>query len=152
MNKNTFLKILKKQLRCLNSSERQKNINYYDEMIADLIENGFSEENAVKKIGSPKQLAQEIIENTSPENMKKTDWIGRILIGMCFLTILLSAISRIRMYLHSKETITIIGGADGPTSIFLAGRIGHFPRMWMIAAIVVIITVIYFLWKRRKRT
>lgn len=150
MNKNTFLKILKKQLRCLNASERQKNINYYDELIADMIENGFSEEAAVEKIGSPKQLAQEIITNTPPENMKTTDRIGRTLIGICLLTILLSVASEIRVYLHSSGAI-IIGGADGPTSVFIAGRIGHFPRMWMIAAIVVIVTIVYYLLKRRRR-
>lgn len=150
MNKNTFLKILKKQLRCLNAFERQKNINYYDELIADMIENGFSEEAAVEKIGSPKQLAQEIITNTPPENMKTTDRIGRTLIGICLLTILLSVASEIRVYLHSSGAI-IIGGADGPTSVFIAGRIGHFPRMWMIAGILVIVTIVYYLLKRRGR-
>lgn len=141
--------MLKKELRCLNASERQKNISYYDELIADMIENGFSEEAAVEKIGSPKQLAQEIITNTSPENMKKTDRIGRTLIGICLLTILLSVTSEIRMHLHSFETIAIIGGADGPTSVFIAG---HFPGMWMIAVIVVIVTIAYYLLKKRRRT
>lgn len=143
--------MLERELRCLKPSERKKNISYYEEIIADMTENGLSEEAAVEKIGSPKQIAQEIIENTSPDNLRKADWAGRLLLGTSLLTILLAVTSSIRIYLRFHESIAIIGGADGPTSIFLAGRIGHFPRMWMVAGIIVIITIIYFLWKRRKR-
>lgn len=150
MNKRTFLKTLAKELRPLNSSELQKNINYYEEIIADMTENGLSEEDAVKKIGSPKQIAQEILENTPPENMRKKDRAGRILIGASIVALILSVISGIRKYFMIDASIAIIGGADGPTSIFLAGRVGDSPEMWMIAALLILITVIYKIYRAYK--
>ncbi|WP_227655713.1 HAAS signaling domain-containing protein [Enterococcus avium] len=40
-------------------SEVHRLIEYYDEMILDLMEDGYSERAAVKKLGDPKQLAYE---------------------------------------------------------------------------------------------
>lgn len=46
--------------------------------------------------------------------------------------------------------IGIIGGADGPTSIFIAGKIGR-PSVWeVIAAAAVAAAVIYLVWRLRK--
>lgn len=153
MSKKIFLKTLKRELRALNSSELQKNISYYDEIIADMMESGLSEEAAIEKIGAPQKIAREILENTSPENMRKKDIPGRILILASIITIILSIISGIRRYIFINDTISIIGGADGPTSIFLAGRIGA-PRIWMIAVILVLVTVVYkiFRMNRKKRS
>lgn len=153
MSKKIFLKTLKRELRALNSSELQKNISYYDEIIADMMESGLSEKAAIEKIGAPQKIAREILENTSPENMRKKDIPGRILILASIITIILSVISGVRRYIFINDTISIIGGADGPTSIFLAGRIGA-PRIWMVAVILVLVTVVYkiFRMNRKKRS
>ena len=47
--------------------------------------------------------------------------------------------------------ISIIGGADGPTSIFLAGKIGP-PVDGLLIALVaaVVVTVVYVVMKKRK--
>jgi uncharacterized membrane protein len=63
MNKSEFLMELEKNLRRLKSQERNKFLNYYDEMIEDYKENGYKEEDAVNKIGNPQSIAAEIIEN-----------------------------------------------------------------------------------------
>lgn len=152
MNKSTFFKMLKKELRTLKPAELQKNISYYEEIIADMMENGLSEEAAIAKIGTPKKIAAEILENTSPGMLRRKDRVGTILICASAVTILLSVISDIRRYFMLHTAISIIGGADGPTSIFLAGRIGV-PRMWSVAAIVVLITVVYKvfrIWKEKR--
>lgn len=150
MSKKRFLKTLKKELRSLNPSELQKNISYYDEIIADIMESGFSEEAALEKIGAPQKIAREILENTSPENIRKKDLPGRFLICASIIAIILSVISGIRQYLFMHDTISIIGGADGPTSIFLAGRIGA-PRMWIVAVILVLITAVYKIFRMNKK-
>lgn len=96
MNKDTFLKTLRKQLKSLKSSELQKNIGYYEEMIADLTENGLTEEEAIQKIGSPDAIAREILENTAPENFRQKDIPGIVLISLSGLAVLASIVSFIR--------------------------------------------------------
>lgn len=152
MNKNQFLRTLKKELRSLKPAECQKNISYYEEIIADMTENGLSEEAAIEKIGSPKKVALEILENTPSENLRKKDRLGRFLIGASIVTIILSIISGIRQYMmFMTANISFIGGADGPTSIFIAGKVGAAPRMWMIALAVVLITVVYKIFRIYKQ-
>lgn len=52
MNKSEFLNELSERLRTLPESEAEKTINYYSEMIDDRIEDGETEQDAVKAIGS----------------------------------------------------------------------------------------------------
>lgn len=49
-------------------------------------------------------------------------------------------------------SVSIIGGADGPTSIFLAGKVGNDFSMGLIVigVILVVITIIFILRKRKK--
>lgn len=151
MNKDTFFKALKKKLRKLKSAEIQKNISYYDELILDMMENGLSEQEALEKIGSPDQIALEILENTAPENFRKKDRVGLILIGVSILALILSLIEAIRRHLMADlMAVSIIGGADGPTSIYLAGKIS-WPGIYGIAAVIVGVTILYFIWKRIRK-
>lgn len=154
MNKKIFLKTLKKELRPLKPSERKKTISYYEESIADMMESGLSEEDVIEKIGSPQKTAQEILENTSPENLRGKDVPGTVLVCASILFIILSVISGIRQHIIIESaSISIIGGADGPTSIFLAGTIAP-PRIWGVALFIVLITVIYKFFRahRKKRS
>ena len=50
----------------------------------------------------------------------------------------------------TNAAIGIIGGADGPTSIFIAGRIGTWPLLAGAAAVMILVTIIYLVKKRRK--
>lgn len=150
MNKDTFLKALRKQLKQLKNPEIQKNISYYDELISDMVENGMSEADALSKIGSPKQLSKEILENTAPENFRRKDIPGRILIGASIIALLLSLLEAFRIYTVTHTTISIIGGADGPTSIFIAGKLS-WPRIYGIAAVIVAVTIVYFVVKYQIR-
>ena len=52
--------------------------------------------------------------------------------------------------LNEQKAITIIGGADGPTSIFIAGKGGYGSILTMIIVGVIIIVGIIVLIKRRK--
>lgn len=63
MNKAEFLKELAFHLKKMNDSEKNKFIIYYDEMISDYVENGITEEEAVKKIGTPMKIADELLED-----------------------------------------------------------------------------------------
>lgn len=63
MNKLEFLKELAFYLQKMNNSEKNKFIIYYDEMISDYVENGVTEEEAVKKIGTPMKIAEELLDD-----------------------------------------------------------------------------------------
>lgn len=122
MNKRNFLKELKKELRRLKASEIQKHLSYYEEMISDMTEHNMSEAEAVARIGSPKDAAREILESASAGDLR------------------------------SKNTaVSIIGGADGPTSIFIAGRISRPVLLYAATAAVLIVTVLYYIRRRRRK-
>lgn len=60
MNRVEFIKALAEELAYqVKPSELHQIINYYDEIIEDLMEEGFTEEQAVRKLGSPHDLALE---------------------------------------------------------------------------------------------
>lgn len=61
MDKNTFLLQLQKQLKGLPEEEVQQTVEYYREMLEDRIEEGLSEEEAVKEIGTVEEIAQPLM-------------------------------------------------------------------------------------------
>ena len=61
MNKLEFLSELENNLKKLEKDECRKFITYYEEMIEDYKENGVVEVEAIKKIGSPKSIANDIL-------------------------------------------------------------------------------------------
>ena len=63
MTKNEFLSILKKRLSNLPYEDVEKSLEYYEEIIEDRIEDGDSEEEAVKGLGSIEEIENEIISN-----------------------------------------------------------------------------------------
>lgn len=122
MNKRNFLKELKKELRRLKASEIQKHLSYYEEMISDMTEHNMTEAEAVARIGSPKDAAREILESASAGDLR------------------------------SKNTaVSIIGGADGPTSIFIAGRISCPVLLYAATAGVLMATILYYIRRRRRK-
>lgn len=72
MSKIEFLEILNEYLQKIDKKERDKFITYYDEMIEDYKENGFGELDAVKKIGSPRDIAKNILEEQNVDIVNLT--------------------------------------------------------------------------------
>lgn len=62
MTKKYFLAELGMRLKRLSAHERQGSLDYYAEMIDDRMEEGLSEKEAVAAIGTPEQIAKEILE------------------------------------------------------------------------------------------
>ena len=61
MTKLTFLCGLKSKLASLPKSEREERLSFYNEMIDDYMEEGLSEEEAVRSIGSIDAIASDIL-------------------------------------------------------------------------------------------
>lgn len=73
MTKKEFLSILEQELDMLPREERNRTIIYYEELIEDRMEDGMTEEEAVRGIGNPKQLAKEVIEENGAELWEKIE-------------------------------------------------------------------------------
>ena len=75
MNKSEFLNSLEEKLKELPKDEIRKTIDYYDEMIDDRIEDGMTEEEAVKSISKAKKeniekkLSMKADRITQPNNI-----------------------------------------------------------------------------------
>ena len=62
MSKADFLRLLERALMQLSEEERQKNLEYYSELLDDIMEEGMTEAEATAKLGSPNQIAQSILQ------------------------------------------------------------------------------------------
>ena len=58
MNKSEFLQQLKKELAGIPKEDREERLNFYSEMIDDRMEEGLSEEDAVRAVGTDDELAR----------------------------------------------------------------------------------------------
>lgn len=62
MTKADFLRLLERALMQLSEEERRKNLEYYSELLDDMMEEGMTEAEATAKLGSPNQIAQSILQ------------------------------------------------------------------------------------------
>lgn len=75
MNKQTFLSELAKALADLSEEERQDILRDMEEYFHEGIRRGQSEEEIVKKLGSPKSIAETIIAETKVKRINKANTI-----------------------------------------------------------------------------
>ena len=71
MTKRKFLAKLESALSSLSAEERNRQLDYYEEMIDDMMEEGMSEEEAVSRLGSVQGVAAKILSEASPDMLKK---------------------------------------------------------------------------------
>ena len=64
MRKLEFLNVLKRKLKGLPSEDVAERLDFYSEMIDDRVEDGYTEEEAVSKIGNVDDIAEQIIKET----------------------------------------------------------------------------------------
>lgn len=70
-------------------------------------------------------------------------------IGSCMMGLLL-VISGAVMKMKGNTAVAVIGGADGPTSVFVAGKLnGDFSVMLMLTGIVLLAIAAIIYWKRK---
>ena len=82
----------------------------------------------------------------------KTKTYGKLKIyGAMYLV--LNVIRNIYTYtIEKRAVVSIIGGADGPTSIFLAGKVGgFFIEIYLISLVVVFIGIGILVYLRKKK-
>lgn len=154
MSKQEFLGKLKYELRKLKKEECKKYIDYYDEIISDIMDEGVPEEEAIKRQGDVKAIVQDILSNVPAGSLKIADWKGVLLLILSVISLLACIIPKIMeatMNFQMNSSISVIGGADGPTSIFIAGKISEPWGLYIFTVIVVIINVVYWVKRARRK-
>ena len=71
MKKNEFLAELQERLAGLSEADLNRSMDYYTEMIDDRMEDGLSEEEAVNAVGTPGEIAGEILGEMSLTKLVK---------------------------------------------------------------------------------
>ena len=71
MNKQEFLKAIKKKLKGLPKNEIEERLSFYSEMIEDKKEEGTTEEDAINELGSVDSVASEILNDNEPSLIEK---------------------------------------------------------------------------------
>jgi len=121
------------------------------------LEAGQSEEEIFAELGSPKKAAAELNEQMKEFAFRKSFWrwpcLGAgILSIIAFLTrgIPLAVIS---FPVHQDSTIGIIGGADGPTSIFVAASypLNPWSTLWWLIPVVLGFAGFFLLRRLRRK-
>ena len=70
--------------------------------------------------------------------------------GIMYL--ILNFVRRIYTFAMQKGVaVSIIGGADGPTSIFLAGKVGGSMIAYLVSLVVILIGVVIVIYIRKKK-
>ena len=100
MNKTDFIDELYHLLNSLSKAERQQHLDYYEEMIADRMEDGLTEEEAVAALGRPADIAAQILGEAPPKPARRFPIWAIVLIVLgsplwisLLLTVILAIIS-----------------------------------------------------------
>lgn len=113
MNAKQYCRRVKRALS-LPAKEKRRILRDLEEIFRSAEENGESEIDVIKRLGSPAEFA------AGYGSSQKFRPIGSILLAGCAVILfLLAAISGNVMDLE-KETFGVIGGADGPTRIYVS--------------------------------
>ena len=109
MTKQLFLNELSAALHGLPREERYRTLSYYDELIDDRMEDGQSEEDAVESLGSPEQIAREILGEEEPPvstgTGRKVWMIILFQLGMSVALLGLAVLSALGFYFTGKVTV-----------------------------------------------
>ena len=96
MNKTEFIDELYHLLKPLSKAELQQHLDYYEEMIADRMEDGIAEEEAVAALGSPADIAAQILGEEPPKPARRFPIWAIVLIVLgspLWLSLLLAAVA-----------------------------------------------------------
>ena len=147
MTREKFLKGLNHELRGIEKQERKKYISDYEELIADMMDNGMTEEEAVAKHGDYKAVAAEILNSVDSSKRVKRDVPGIIIHAV---TILLSVQSLVCIVLFPGiATVGIVDGS-GSSAVFFAGKMTEPVVLYIVTAVSIILDILYAVSRKKK--
>lgn len=144
---------MKKYLRSVNrrlnmpKALRSRVIADLESTINSRLEAGESQEEILQELGTPRQAAAELNRQMEEYTYKKSPWRWGCLVLM-IISILsflfqgsLGLVTALFNF-QANHSIGIIGGADGPTAIFITAPDGYFTQQMVIAGILFIMSIL----------
>lgn len=146
MGKNEFLSELKKRLSGLPESDIDERIEFYSEMIDDMVEDGKTEEDAIKEIGSIDDVVNEIAKDTPLTKLVKTKikpkrpikawevvllvlgfplWFPLLITAFSLLLVVYILIWVLVIVSYSVELSVGVSGFAGIVLYFVSGNLGY---------------------------
>lgn len=130
MTKIEFLAQLEKRLAQLPENERKSRLDYYSELIDDMIEDGLSEEEAVERLGSSEEIASRAMRAgapgaaaQAPAPAKKMGVLGKLAIALLAVVLLVAAAAYALNYLPgSSDAGGNVAAADNQAQFSADGR------------------------------
>ena len=104
------------------------------------LESGKDMEDVIRELGTPKEAAEYFNDEMAGESRAKSPVISWIFLGAAVVTLLAFMCQFIffnQVNRGLNEGISIIGGADGPTSVFIAGKISAPLVDWLWGAAII---------------
>lgn len=143
VTKREFLEELRKRLSELDDQDYEASVAYYEEMINDRIEDGLSEEEAVKEVGSPAEAASQILAEiplgkiikarVKPKNKLPVWAIVLLIVGSpIWLSLLVAAVSVvISLYASLWAVVGSLWGVFASLAVSGTACVMAFPVMAM---------------------
>lgn len=148
----TIKKYLRRVTRRLNMSRSDK-ARVISDLRSSIIarqESGQSAEEIIKELGTPKQAAAELNTQMKEYTYRKSPWrwlcLGVAI--LCGMVLLFGGSIGILTFLINKSinsSLGIIGGADGPTAIFIATPDGYVVQQFIIYGILLVLGIVGYL-------
>ena len=156
---NTMKKYLASIARRLNmpKDEKERVMNDFQSSIRGRLEAGQTEQEVFAELGSPKKVAAELNEQMKDYTYIKSPWRWvclAIIIG-CILSLTFGGTLGVLLHVFNAaltDSVGIIGGADGPTAIFITTSPDYQEYIWYQAGITVLILIMSVLgfWRLRR--
>ena len=128
---------------------RKRVLSDLESSINSRLENGQTMDEILQELGSAKEAAAELNRQMQEYTYKKSPWRWGCLVLMivsflsfCFQGTL-GLLSSLFNF-HTSHSIGLIGGADGPTAIFVTAPDGYYTQQTVISAILLIMSVLGF--------
>ena len=142
-----YLRAVKRRLN-MPRELRQRVIHDLESSVTSRLEAGQSREEILAELGTPRQAAKELNRQMQEFTYKKSPWRWACLV-LAIVSILLmlfhgslGLITALFNFQVNHSSIGIIGGADGPTSVFVTAPEGYFSQQTVMAGILLAMSVL----------
>ena len=110
-------------------------------------ESGQSDDQIMQELGDPKQAAAELNQQMKEYTYQKSPWRWACVVLMIVSILLILFRGALGLWaamvnFQANHSIGIIGGADGPTAIFISAPEGYFIQQIIIAGIMLVMSIL----------
>ena len=157
MTKEAYIRAVMRNLRLPRKIKKRIKNDLLSDFTARM-EAGETQEQIIKDMGTPDRVAAEFHENFAGQLLPQRtplDWFlliaGSLFGAIALLTVLSALFAGGPAF---PEDVAIIGGADGPTAVFVTGSLAIGSIQWIGILLPLLLCALFvgaYLWHRRKK-